>query len=267
MDELKNERFDADGTRPCGPCRPRRQDADAARPAIVFLHGALNDHTVWSAHSRAFAASGWNVLAPDLPGHGRSGGAALGSVEALADWLIALLDAAGVRGPCWPVTAWARWSRWKRPAAIPERAGGLALLGCTWPMKVSDALLEAARDDEAAAIDMVARWSHTDAAAQEGTQQLMLDLAARSAGRQLLYTDLAACNAYAGGLEAAARVRCPVLFVTGSRDKMTPPRSLSALAAALDDGRIVSVDAGHAMMAEQGAAVQDALAGFAGAAA
>jgi pimeloyl-ACP methyl ester carboxylesterase len=243
------------------------QDADAARPAIVFLHGALNDHTVWSAHSRAFAASGWNVLAPDLPGHGRSGGAALGSVGALADWLIALLDAAGVGRALLAGHSMGSLVALEAAGRYPERAGGLALLGCTWPMKVSDALLDAARADEAAAIGMVARWSHTDAAVQEGTQQLMLDLAARSAGRQLLYLDLAACNDYAGGLEAAARVRCPVLFVTGSRDKMTPPRSLSALAAALDDGRIVSVDAGHAMMAEQGAAVQDALARFAGAAA
>jgi pimeloyl-ACP methyl ester carboxylesterase len=239
--------------------------ADASRPAIVFLHGALNDHTVWSAHSRAFADLGWNVLAPDLPGHGRSGGAALESVEALAGWLVDLLDAAGVQRALLAGHSMGSLVALEAAGRHPERAGGLALLGCTFPMKVSDALLAAARDDEPAAIAMVARWSHADAAAQAGTQQLMSGLAARSQGRQLLYVDLAACNAYAGGLDAAARVRCPVLFVTGERDKMTPPRSLTVLAAALGNGKIVDVEAGHAMMAEQGAAVQQALAEFAGA--
>ena len=68
---------------------------DAALPTIVFVHGAANDHSVWALQSRYFAHHGRNVLAVDLPGHGRSGGDALPSVEAIADWLPALLDAAG----------------------------------------------------------------------------------------------------------------------------------------------------------------------------
>jgi pimeloyl-ACP methyl ester carboxylesterase len=36
------------------------------------------------------------VLVPDLPGHGLSSGPPLRSIEALADWLPCLLDAAGV---------------------------------------------------------------------------------------------------------------------------------------------------------------------------
>jgi pimeloyl-ACP methyl ester carboxylesterase len=82
---------------------------------------------------------------------------------------------------------------------------------------------------------------------------------------QLFHTDFSACNAYAKGGEAAAGVRCPVLFVFGTRDVMTPPRSAQALTAALKHGKIVTVDAGHAMMAEQPDAVLDALIAFAGA--
>ncbi len=74
--------------------RPRA--FDRARPTIVFVHGAANDHSVWALQSRYFAHHGYNVLAVDLPGHGRSGGEALASIEAIADWLAALLDALGV---------------------------------------------------------------------------------------------------------------------------------------------------------------------------
>src|SRR5690606_23799730 len=58
---------------------------DPSRPVVVFIHGAEHDHSVWALQSRYLAHHGFAVLALDLPGHGRSGGAAIGSVEALAD--------------------------------------------------------------------------------------------------------------------------------------------------------------------------------------
>ena len=67
---------------------------DGAKPAILFVHGAAHDHSVWALQSRYFAHHGCNVLAVDLPGHGRSGGAALATVEAIADWIPRVLDAA-----------------------------------------------------------------------------------------------------------------------------------------------------------------------------
>src|ERR1700675_148050 len=67
---------------------------DASQPTIVLLHGAGFDHTTWALHSRWFAHHGLGVLAPDLPGHGRSSGAPLKSIGAMADWTAALLDAA-----------------------------------------------------------------------------------------------------------------------------------------------------------------------------
>jgi len=67
-----------------------------AQPTMVFVHGAANDHGVWALQSRYFAHHGANVLAVELPGHGKSGGEALTSVDALGDWIIAVLDALGV---------------------------------------------------------------------------------------------------------------------------------------------------------------------------
>src|ERR1700733_13710076 len=72
------------------------KDFDSSLPAIVFLHGAGLDHSVWALLARAFAHHGFGVLAPDLPGHGRSAGPPLSSIAALADWTAALIDAAGV---------------------------------------------------------------------------------------------------------------------------------------------------------------------------
>src|SRR5579859_5236122 len=70
---------------------------DKSLPAVVFLHGAGFDHTTWALHSRWFAHHGYSVLAPDLPGHGRSSGPPLPTIAAMADWTAALLEAAGAQ--------------------------------------------------------------------------------------------------------------------------------------------------------------------------
>ncbi|MGC1819055.1 MAG: alpha/beta fold hydrolase, partial [Casimicrobiaceae bacterium] len=64
---------------------------DPALPTMLFVHGAANDHGVFALQSRYFAWHGWNVLAVDLPGHGRSEGPALADVAAIADWIAAVV--------------------------------------------------------------------------------------------------------------------------------------------------------------------------------
>ena len=68
---------------------------DPALPSVVILHGAGFDHSTWALHSRWFAHHGFSVLAPDLPGHGRSSGTPLSTIADMADWTAALLAAAG----------------------------------------------------------------------------------------------------------------------------------------------------------------------------
>jgi pimeloyl-ACP methyl ester carboxylesterase len=246
---------------------------DAALPTIVFIHGAQNDHSVWALQSRSFAHHGFGVLAVDLPGHGRSSGPALATVEELADWLIALLDAAGVHQAVLAGHSMGSLIALEASHRAPARVRGLALLGTTFPMKVSDALLETSRSDEQQAIDMVNIWSHSTIAHKPsapapgfwvmgGLRRLMQRMSLQNP-EQLFYTDFAACNGYANGQAAAEAVQCPTLFVLGAKDMMTPPRSAKLLTGAIKHGRIVTVDAGHAMMSEQPDAVLDALYGFA----
>ena len=248
-----------------------------ATPPIVFIHGALNDHSIWTAQERALSEAGYKVMALDLPGHGDSSpGPALASVEAMADWLLARLDAAGVDKVLLAGHSMGSLIALETADRAPARVAGLALLGTAAPMKVSDALLTAALDDQLGAIAMVAQWSHAPAApdddkaaeaaaALEARSRELMQQVADSGPPHLLHTDLAACKAYANGERAAQGLGCPVLFVLGKQDKMTPPRAAKTLTAAAGHGTIVEVDAGHAMMAEQSDAVAGALVAFAAA--
>lgn len=245
------------------------RDPVPAAPTVVFLHGAAHDHSVWTLQSRWFAHHGWNVLAPDLPGHGRSAGPALDSIGALADWVIALLDASSVESAWLVGHSMGSLVALEAAARFPQRVTGIALVGCSAPMPVSEALLEAARDDEPAARAMINAWSFGPRARLGGNTVPGMWMAGGNlrlmerSTRGVLHTDLAACSRYATGLEAAARVRCPALLVCGERDQMAPPRASGPLLEALSDARPVLLPGcGHAVMSEQPDALLDALRGF-----
>jgi pimeloyl-ACP methyl ester carboxylesterase len=250
---------------------------DASRPAAVFIHGAEHDHSVWALQTRYFAHHGFGVLALDLPGHGRSAGPALAGVASLADWLIDVLDAAKVEKAVLIGHSMGSLIALDAAARHPTRVAKLALVATAVPMTVSDALLDAAREHEPQAIDMVNQWSHSTIAAKPSSpapgfwlhgvnQRLMERVSARGEG-QLFYTDFSACNAYADGLERAAAVRCPVLVLSGRRDVMTPPKAASALVKTMSQAGVavetLTLDAGHALMSEQPDATLDALFDFA----
>jgi pimeloyl-ACP methyl ester carboxylesterase len=236
---------------------------------VVFVHGAANDHSVWALQSRYFAHHGRNVLAVDLPGHGRSGGAALASVEAIADWIVALLDGARIREAALVGHSLGSLAVLECAARHSARVTGAALLGPAFPMAVSDALLDAAQRDERLAHRLITGWSFS-ASRQLGGNRVpgvwMTGNAMRLMERTppgVLHTDLNACHAYAGGLDAAARLSCPVLAVLAARDAMAPPKNAQALMAALREPRVaVLPDCGHAMMTEQPDAVLDHLRTF-----
>ena len=228
-----------------------------------------NDHSVWALQSRYFAHHGHNVLALDLPGHGRSGGEALASVEAIGDWLVRVLDAAQVREAALVGHSLGALAVLACAAAHGARVTRIALLGPAAPMPVSEALLAAAQADDHVAFELINGWSHSGARQLGGNRvpgMWMTGTALRLMERTrpgVLFADLAACNAYAGGLAAAAAVRCPALLVLAQRDIMAPPKSAQALADALVEKTVVTLPgSGHAMMAEQPDAVLDALRAF-----
>ncbi|MBN9428852.1 MAG: alpha/beta hydrolase [Burkholderiales bacterium] len=251
---------------------------DATRPVIVFVHGAEHDHSVWILQSRYLAHHGFSVLAVDLPGHGRSSGTPLTDVSAMADWLIALLHAAGVAQATVVGHSMGSMIALDAAARPDSPVQGLALVGTAFPMKVSDALLAAARDDEARAFDMINYWSHSTINARPGCPGPGFSIFMqnrRLMERQrpgVLLTDFNACNAYAGGLERADALACPVLFVLGRHDLMTAPKQARTLiercrTAAERHGQPAPVvveipDCGHAIMAEQPEALLSALLGF-----
>lgn len=240
---------------------------DPARPVVVLVHGAGMDHSVWALQSRYLAHHGRAVLAVDLPGHGRSGGDPLDSPKAIADWLVRLLDAVGVEQAALAGHSMGALAALESAARHPDRWRALALMGVAAKMPVHPDLLKAAEANDPAAAAMIVGWGH-GARAQLGGDAVPGVWTTGAARRLLeraqpgvLHTDLAACDAYTHGGEAAGQVRCPTLLLLAAEDRMTPAKAGRKLAEAMDDARVVELaGCGHMMMTEAPDATLDALA-------
>ena len=236
--------------------------------SVVFIHGAANDHSVWQLQSRYFAYHGFNVLAVDLPGHGRSTGPALPSIQDMAAWAVRVLDAVGIEKATLVGHSMGSLIALEAGASAPQRVEKLVLIATALPMKVSDALLDTARAHDHAALEMINLWSHSAAGQTGGNRvpgQWIMGASMRLLERtaEPLYNDFDACNQYAAGGDSAGKVACPVLMISGSRDLMTPPRSAKPLAEKLANLNSVTIEgSGHDLMAEQPDAVLDALISF-----
>ena len=234
---------------------------DPAKPTVVFVHGVLNDHSVWILQTRWFAHHGWNVLAPDLPGHCRSAGEAPRSMQEAADFVLALLDAAQVEKAVLVGHSFGALTVLEAASRAPQRITHLALVGTAYPMTVSPALLEGALNDPQRAIAMVNSFSHSTLAPPPsalgpgtwlygGSRALMKRVLASNPRVNVFHRGFVACDSYAHGEVAMAQVKCPTLFLLGRNDQMTPVKAALALQTKAAQAKTVLVDGGHQMMTE-----------------
>lgn len=252
---------------------------DPQLPSIVFMHGAQNDHSVFALQSRYFAHHGYSVLVPDLPAHGRSSGAPLASIEEMASWLVAVLQAAQVQRvhlvghSMGSLIALETAARLIQDPSLGITVSHLSLLGTAFPMKVSDALLATARDNQMAAIDMVNQWSYSGIAQKPscpgpgfyvpGAALRLKQRIAKNSDCPVFYIDFCACNQYSNGEQAASAIGVPTLFLIATQDLMTPERATNTLRSKIVHQQTVKIEkSGHDMMAEQPDAVLDALVQF-----
>jgi len=234
------------------------RDFDRSLPTMVLLHGAGFDHSSWALHSRWFAHHGYGVLAPDLPGHGRSSGAPLPTIADMADWTADLINAAGVAKARLVGHSMGSLIALETAARHPAKVSALSLIGTAATMTVGPDLLKAAEANDRSAIDMVSIWGLGFQAELGGSLApgLWMHSGAQRVLEQCrpgaLFNDLRACNAYQNALAAAAGVTVPTTFILGERDMMTPAKAGKMLAAALPNARTILLrGAGHMMMAER----------------
>lgn len=238
----------------------------AEKPAVIFLHGAGMDHSIWVLPARHFARKGFNVFAVDLPGHGRSSGPALASIGAITEWLHRLVAILKLSKPAIVGHSMGSLIAINYAAQYPDSLRALAVLGTSIPMPVSDSLLLAARNNSHDAIDMANTWSHSNSARLGGNDLPGINM--MMSGQRLLertgddvfYTDLNACNEFSEAAELAKNISVETLVIIGEQDKMTAAANALGVAKNIKHCSVTKLSpCGHAMLSEQPNKVLDAL--------
>jgi len=247
-------------------------------PTLVLLHGAGLNRTVWVLLGRYFARRGYNVVIPDLPGHGASSGKAFATIEDNAAWVNSLMTELCASYPLdaqnlvYCGHSMGSLVMLEAAAAATKsnsiNVSQLLLLGSAAPMAVGEPLLTAAKNNDHAAIDMINMFGHgygsrignnpVSGINIYNTMEALLERAAPG----VLFTDLNACNDYKTGLAAAtqlAQSQVSSCIIAGDADRMTPVKFAKALNAELNGKLVVLKDCGHMMMSEQPEATLQAM--------
>lgn len=233
---------------------------------LLLIHGAGHDHGVWDAVAPGLATAGYRVIAPDLPAHGASGGAPLPDVETMANWVLALADALNLERFALAGHSMGSLVALAAAARAPARVQALHLLGSVAPMPVAPFMLEAVRTEPPQAWALINKFSFAPAEVLGEQRRATLETAnlerMQRQGAAVLATDLAACDGWQNGLQAATHVRCPVLLLSGDCDRMTPPNAATPLRDAFTGCTVqlrVLPGVGHTLMLEAPEQVVDAM--------
>ena len=242
------------------------KDIDPTKSSVMFIHGAGFDHSVWTLFARHFSRHNWNVLAIDLPGHGRSSGETLSSIEAMANWIIDVLDHLSIENVSLVGHSMGSLITLETAARLQTRATKVVLIGSIAPMPVSDPILDATANKPGAAHAMLTSFSFSKQNLMGGNPNPGMWMVSDSMRRYedeiqaALDLDMRACNAYRNGLEAAKEITAESLMIHGDADRLTPLRATKTLQTTLNNARISIVPgAGHSLMVEDPNHVLDQL--------
>ena len=241
------------------------REHDPTLPGVVLVHGSGMNRTVWQMQTRYLAHHGYRVAAVDLPGHGGSDGPCIETIPEMGAWVGQVIDELDL-GPAHIVGhSMGTFIAIETAAQRPEAVASLVLVGTAAAMPVHPELLDSAANNVPHASRLMSSWSFGDRAHvgrhstpgmwQIGGAQALLDTSRPDS----LGVDMAACNIYDTSLDAAADVTCPVTYILGARDKMTPTKRAADLIAATAGADVVTIDCGHMLTVEAPDATRDAI--------
>ncbi len=242
-------------------------DVNGDGDALLLVHGLGGTSNFWAPVVAAFAP-GMRVIAPDLPGAGRSTPAAGISFDSLANDLLALLDALGIERAHVAGHSMGSIVCQHLAAKAPARVRDLVLLGplAELPDAARPALEARAITAREQGMEPIAEvvCDRGLSAETKSTRPVVVGFVREMMLRQSAAGYASHCLALAAGQRAApASIRCPTLLISGSDDTTAPPASVEALAAALPAAQVEMLPGcGHWTAIEKPAEVVAAMTRF-----
>jgi pimeloyl-ACP methyl ester carboxylesterase len=218
------------------------------------------DGSVWSYQAGALADAGFDPIAVDLPGHGGSEGGPSTTIKGYAGWLIAYLSTLGesvhlIGHSMGSLVAL------ETAAARPDLVRSLVLTGTSDRMPVNRDLLAGVEQGDRSLFTTMGEWMFARVPIGEPAWTVSDAVSVLHRSQPgVAFADLTACDNYPGAAAVAATIVAPMLLLLGEQDVMTKPAAAAPIADAASEAETVIIEgAGHLLLVERPAAVNDAL--------
>lgn len=244
------------------------EGGDVRRLPVILIHGAGGNHLYWPPEVRRLAGYGravtyhYRVFALDLPGHGKSSGVGLQSINDYVRSVVNFMDAVGLWRSV--IVGHSMGGAIAQTLALDhaERVAGLGLIGTGARLRVAQILLDntANATTFSLAVQMINEWAF----GPQADPHLKALAAKRMAETRpaVLHGDFLACDAF-DVMDRLSEIRVPTLIICGTEDKLTPLTYSKILAAHIPDAALQTVEAaGHMVMLEEPRRVAGALTVF-----
>jgi pimeloyl-ACP methyl ester carboxylesterase len=215
----------------------------------VLIHGAGGSHLSWPADLRRL--SGWNVLAVDLPGHGRSTGLGQQSILRYASMLVDFLAEVDVHQAVLAGHSMGGAIAIQAALDQPTLVTGLGLVSTGAYLGVLPDLLQDF-SDLLTLPQALAKFKRLAFSPDTSPLQVEMSIKVLQEGRNtVLAGDWQACAGFDQRAQVE-RITCPAWVAVGADDRLTPLTYAHFLAARLANSRLTVIPhAGHMVIFEK----------------
>jgi pimeloyl-ACP methyl ester carboxylesterase len=193
---------------------------DPLRSTLVFLHGASGTNLLWRAQIEGLAGRA-NVLALDLPGHGRSRGP---GKETIRDYAVAVADLIRALKAPRPIPCGLSMGGAITQQLLLDHKDSFCagiLINTGSRLRVAPIILKTVEENYDAYIESFIAF----AASEKTDPAILKPIVEATAGcsPEVALGDFKACDRF-DVMQRLASIRVPVLVVTAEDDKLTPPK-------------------------------------------
>lgn len=215
---------------------------------IFFVHGAGSSSLFWKHQLKSLSDS-FNIVAVDLPGHGKNAGGALKSIDEMAHFVEKVILKLKINSPVISGLSMGGAVSLKLmlDGKIKYKAGILVNTGAK--LKVHDMIFDLIKNDFEGYVnsfDFAALSKKTD---RSEVDFVIEDL--RGFSPETVTSDFLACNDF-DVMERLCEIKVPTFVLTGDEDKLAPKKFGKHVADSIADSKYVNVeDAGHMIPVEK----------------
>lgn len=241
-------------------CWVNSSNFGAHEQSLIFIHGSGGDYSAWS-HQYARLHKYYNILAIDLPGHGRSKGSGESDVENYCLLVKKLLDSLPLKNIILVGHSLGAAITLQFALNYPQKIEGIVTVGGGMKMPVNPSIFDFLKTNPTESVELICKFS----VAKENRAKFMAPLIKSLTHTRIdvLQGDLLACDKL-DLTEELRKISLKVLVICGVEDKMTPPEFSRQISEGISGAKLCLIEgAGHMVMMERPEEFNEALNKFA----